>query len=69
MDNQKPLLITSRLIEQLIDMLGTDQLLHGIAQVCFEKAEHIRTNWQDQELAQLWDKRADKITSLANKLT
>lgn len=55
-------------VERLIDAMGVDQLLHTIALVCSDKAEYIRANWQDNALAQLWDKKASQVTNLANKV-
>jgi hypothetical protein len=55
-------------VEKMIDAMGVDQLLHTIAQVCSDKADHIRDNWQDNALAHVWEKKAAQITNLANKV-
>ena len=43
-------------VERLIDKYGLSTILGSIAQICFEKAEHIRANWQDEPLARAWDR-------------
>jgi hypothetical protein len=41
-------------LEQLIDRTSLETVLQNIGNICVEKAEHIRTNWQDDPLARLW---------------
>lgn len=38
-------------VEGLIDAHGLSQVLDSMSTVCFEKAEHLRVNWQDQAAA------------------
>lgn len=45
-------------LEGLIDKHGLVEIGLAIAALCYEKAEHIRTNWNDDELAEEWDRRA-----------
>lgn len=51
-------------IETLIDKHGVGNLLNSMANVCFEKAIHIRENWQDVSLAKDWDKNGQKIARI-----
>lgn len=48
-------------LELMIDQWGVDQMLAAMSEICGEKAEHIRANWQDRSLAKLWDKRASVL--------
>lgn len=41
-------------VEQLIDRCGLATVVGALALICAEKAEHVRTNWQDKELAAAW---------------
>jgi hypothetical protein len=43
-------------LEQYIDMHGLDFVLQGLADICDEKAEHLRGNWQDERSARHWDR-------------
>jgi hypothetical protein len=52
-------------LEQLIDVNGPAHVLDLFIEVCHEKAEHLRTNWQDDDMARQWEriaKRLDKVT-------
>ena len=51
-------------LETLIDQHGLGTLLAALSNVCFAKAEHVQTNWQDKALAKAWStsgKRLDKV--------
>jgi len=41
-------------LEKLIDKNGLDNILSILIEICELKAEHIRDNWQDMDLAQAW---------------
>jgi len=49
----------SEVLEAMIDKHSLDEVLEVLETICWEKEEHVRTNWQDQFLAGLW-KRAAK---------
>lgn len=51
-------------LEALIDRHGLADVLATIVDICLEKAEHIRTNWEDQRLAQRWEKVAKKLEKI-----
>jgi hypothetical protein len=56
-------------IEQLIDENGgLAAILDAIAAVAFEKAEHLRSNWQDNNTAKVWEAAAEKISKLSASL-
>ncbi len=57
-------------IESMVDRLGMAEVMLLLTHICGEKAEHIRENWQDQELAKHWDSVADALISkrLSNAL-
>jgi hypothetical protein len=61
----------STTLEALIDKHGLPFVLEELAKVCEAKADHIRTNWQDNNLSAAWTKLAvstDFVATLAEKL-
>jgi hypothetical protein len=52
-------------LEQLIDKIGLSEVLQLLADVCYAKADHIETNWQDYRLAKLWEKAAAKLDDVS----
>lgn len=50
-------------LEQMIDSHGLAAVLGGLAQICGEKADHVRSDWQDATLARLWAEAAKRIDS------
>lgn len=55
-------------LEALIDRYGMSQVLFGLATVCYEKEDHIRTNWQDATMARAWHSDAVAVENLAAKI-
>jgi hypothetical protein len=55
-------------LEQMIDKLTTPQVFQLISEICYEKADHLRENWQDEKAAKLWDKNGNMIHSLSVKI-
>lgn len=55
-------------LESMIDSEGVSGILEEIADICFEKAEHIRENWQDRVTAKSWEKDANAVMRLAQKV-
>lgn len=53
-------------IEEIVDVLSLSVTLANLGGVCFEKAEHLRANWQDESTAKLWDRAGHKIDRLAH---
>lgn len=41
-------------IEHLLDGATLERVLDSLGNVCIAKAEHLRTNWQDERAAQDW---------------
>ena len=42
-------------LESMIDEFGLHTIVDALATICFEKAEHLRSNWQDENMARNWD--------------
>ena len=47
-------MLTEHDVEEYIDRHGMVHLLTMIENICFEKAEHVMTTWQDRGLASAW---------------
>ena len=48
-------------LEALIDATSLRAVVAAIAEIARNKAEHIRTNWQDNITAQAWDMSASRL--------
>lgn len=44
--------------EAYIDGWNLANAIGELAEICSAKADHVRTNWQDDELARLWERAA-----------
>jgi hypothetical protein len=54
-----------RELESLLDQSSLPELITELAAICYGKADHIRTNWQDEQLADQWAKAAHKLCHVA----
>ncbi|AFY46661.1 hypothetical protein Nos7524_0756 [Nostoc sp. PCC 7524] len=51
-------------VEALIDKLTLAAILEMLERICHKKAENLRTHWQDEITAKLWDKAARQIEQI-----
>lgn len=42
-------------LESLVDQSSIEDVLACLSNVCLLKAEHVRTNWQDENTAKYWE--------------
>ena len=54
-------------LEELIDKESLSTVLDTLASICFGKAEHLATNWQDTESAKAWTKIGNTVFTCADK--
>lgn len=54
-------------IKTMIDGMSLSGVLEILSQVCYEKAEHLRTNWQDPDTARAWEKVARAVGKIKIK--
>lgn len=52
-------------LEKLVDACGLDLVLGSLANICAEKAAHVRHNWQDEKLARQWLKAMQRCNATA----
>jgi len=43
------------LLESLIDRYNMAEVLNALSEIAYEKADHVRTNWNDEPLARAWE--------------
>ena len=52
-------------LEGLVDSHTLSGVLSALEIICGEKAEHLRSNWQDEKSAKVWDKAASVMGKAA----
>lgn len=52
-------------LERLVDARGLENVLELLAMVCSEKADHIRTSYSDNALADRWDNACNRLCAVA----
>lgn len=58
------------LLESLLDRgFSVANVLDMLSEVCGEKAEHVRSNWQDDDLADQWIRFASFLDEKASEAT
>lgn len=55
-------------IEKLIDSFGLFPVVAAVIDICYAKAEHVETAWQDGPLTEAWSKAATILDKAAFKL-
>lgn len=58
------------MLEGLIDRYNLDSVLGALSEICYAKAEHVRTTWQDAYGARKWVQAANQlvVTSMSVKV-
>lgn len=61
-------------LEILVDSHGLTNVIEALALMCSAKADHILSNWQDENLSEQWDMAAaimlhSRVTVEKNKLS
>jgi len=52
------------ILEALINKLTLSAILEMLERICHKKAENLRTHWQDETSAKLWEKAARQIEQI-----
>ena len=53
-------------LENKVDVYGVAAILAKLAEMASEKADHVRTNWQDEKLAKDWELLAARLLNDEN---
>jgi hypothetical protein len=57
-----------RLLEGLIDSHGLSSVLEMVSEVCEDKGDHIRADWQDEVLANQWETAGMRVYRAAERV-
>ncbi|BAZ34061.1 hypothetical protein NIES4074_65750 (plasmid) [Cylindrospermum sp. NIES-4074] len=52
------------ILDGLVGQLTLGAILEMLERICHKKAENLRTHWNDEASAKLWDKAARQIESI-----
>ncbi|MBU7582919.1 MAG: hypothetical protein KAF91_08410 [Nostoc sp. TH1S01] len=51
-------------LESIVEQLTLAAVLEMLERICHKKAENLRTHWQDENSAKLWEKAARQIEQI-----
>ena len=52
-------------LKKLVDKYSLGVILDTLGSVCYEKSDHIRSDWKDDHLARLWETKGRVMQSMA----
>jgi Tfp pilus assembly major pilin PilA len=55
-------------IEKYVDKYGLTTVLEHIEGICYGKADHLATNWQDARNANVWVAHANSIRKMIERI-
>lgn len=55
-------------VEALVDQVGMNDMVDFLTAIAYAKAEHLRTNWQDEKSAKIWEHDAKILARTYPKL-
>lgn len=58
----------SNKLEELVDIHGLEYVVWVLSHVCDDKSTHVKTNWQDDDLARSWYRDAQELKKVQLKL-
>ena len=50
-------------LEAILDSSKLSTVVQALGEICFAKAEHLQSNWQDRELAHIWERAGNKLVN------
>lgn len=54
-------------LESLLDGTALSYLLSVLGEICFEKADHLNSNWQDKTAADLWNDAGEFLSKVSER--
>ena len=54
-------------LENIIDSNTLEDVIHALTEICYGKAEHLRSNWQDNDAAKQWELAAKRLDKALTK--
>jgi hypothetical protein len=58
---------TTEEIEAMIDSVGLSDMVSIMSDICYAKAEHLRSNWQDEHNAEIWVRAGTVLNSASGR--
>ena len=55
-------------LEQFVDQFSMSTVISMLSDIANEKAEHVRSNWQDESLARQWERLAKVLDRSYNRV-
>jgi hypothetical protein len=55
-------------LEALVDKHGLYGVVHALERICYGKAEHLASNWQDHDASRRWERAGKKFDALFAQL-
>jgi N-methylhydantoinase B/oxoprolinase/acetone carboxylase alpha subunit len=55
-------------LEDLVDRYSLDEVIEILSEVCMDKAEHLRSNWDDPVSARWWQDNSVYLTNVSSWL-
>ena len=55
-------------LENMVDRTDLSKVVNDLIEICHAKAEHLRSNWQDEQAARLWEKSAKALEQANGKI-
>ena len=55
-------------LEAMVDQQGLRNVVWALGHICWNKAEHVQSAWQDDQLARDWNANAAMLNTFAEKL-
>lgn len=52
-------------LETLLDQTSLSELIEMLAEICWEKGEHLRASWQDEVSATAWERAGNRLTGVS----
>jgi hypothetical protein len=52
-------------LESMVDATSLEDVLSGLAEICWGKAEHVMASYQDGELSRAWNRAGRRLNKLA----
>ena len=56
-------------LEAMVDRHGLSAILNQLANICGEKADHIRSSYDDKALAKCWDRDGKLLAKVEGRVT
>lgn len=55
-------------LESILDQSNINEVVKMLGRICYEKADHARSNWQDEDLAKAWERNGSLLGTVEARL-